>query len=273
MVIPAYAGALNTKNQRDTVLITGASSGIGLDLARLMAPDFDLIITARNKTKLEQIAQELQGKNGNHVHVIPADLARVEAPEQIFAEIKRRGLRVDMLVNNAGFGAYGPFTKTNLNDELEMIQLNITALTHLTKLVLPEMRERKHGRIMNVASTAGFQPGPLMAVYYATKAYVISFSEALTNELKGTGISVSCLCPGATATEFAARADMEGSRLFKLGAMRSIDVARAAYNKLLSGGKGLIIPGIKNKLMVQSLRISPRKLVTSIARYLQERAS
>lgn len=272
MVIPAYAGALNTKNQRETVLITGASSGIGLDLARLMAPDFDLIITARSKAKLEQIAQDLQSKDGNHVHVIPADLARPEAPEQIFAEIKRRGLRVDVLVNNAGFGSYGPFAETNLQDELAMVQVNITALTHLTKLVLPEMRERKHGRILNVASTAGFQAGPLMAVYYATKAYVISFSEAIANELKGTGISVSCLCPGATATEFAARAGMEKSRLFKMGAMRSLDVARAGYRKLLSGGKGLVIPGVVNKLMVQSLRVSPRKLVTAIARSLQERA-
>ncbi len=271
MVIPAYAGALNTKNQRDTVLITGASSGIGLDLARLLAADFDLIITARNQTKLEEIAQDLQGKNGNHVHVVPADLARSEAPEQLFAEIKRRGLRVDMLVNNAGFGAYGPFTETNLHDELAMIQVNISALTHLTKLVLPEMRERKRGRILNVASTAGFQPGPLMAVYYATKAYVISFSEAIANELKGTGIAVSCLCPGATATEFAARAGMEKSRLFKMGAMQSRDVARAAYLKLLSGGRGLVIPGLLNKLMVQSLRVSPRTLVTAIARRLQER--
>ncbi len=270
MVIPAYAGALNTKNQRETVLITGASSGIGLDLARLMAPDFDLIITARNKAKLEQIAQELQSKDGNLVHVVPADLERPEAPEQIYAEIKRRGLRIDMLVNNAGFGVYGFFTELGLQEQLAMIQVNITALTHLTRLVLPEMQARKRGTILNVASTAGFQPGPLMAVYYATKAYVISFSEAIANELKGTGISVSCLCPGPTATEFAARAGMEKSRLFKLGAMRSSDVARAAYRKLVSGGKGLAVPGLINKLMVQSLRISPRKLVTAIARSLQE---
>jgi len=271
MVLPAYAGALNTKDERETALITGASSGIGLDLACLMAPDFDLIITARNKAKLEQIAQNLQSKNGNHVHVIPADLADSKAPELLFAEIKRRGLPVDILVNNAGFGAYGPFTETNLQDELAMIQVNITALTHLTKLVLPEMKARKRGRILNVASTAGFQPGPLMAVYYATKAYVISFSEAIANELKGSGISVSCLCPGATATEFAARAGMEKSRLFKLGAMQSRNVARAGYLKLLLGRSGLVIPGVINKLMVQSLRISPRRLVTAIARRLQER--
>ncbi len=270
MVLPAYAGALNTKDERETALITGASSGIGLDLACLMAPDFDLIITARNKAKLEQIAQNLQSKNGNHVHVIPADLADSKAPELLFAEIKRRGLPVDILVNNAGFGAYGPFTETNLQDKLAMIQVNITALTHLTKLVLPEMKARKRGRILNVASTAGFQPGPLMAVYYATKAYVISFSEAIANELKGSGISVSCLCPGATATEFAARAGMEKSRLFKLGAMQSRNVARAGYLKLLLGRSGLVIPGVINKLMVQSLRISPRRLVTAIARRLQE---
>jgi short-subunit dehydrogenase len=271
MVIPAYAGALNPTGHRETALITGASSGIGLDLARLMAPDFDLIITARNQVRLEEIARELQEGHGNHVHVVPADLARPEAPEQIFAEINRRGLEVDVLVNNAGFGGYGAFAETDLKTELEMIQVNISALTHLTKLALPGMVERKHGQILNVASTAGFQPGPLMAVYYATKAYVISFTEAIANELKGSGIVVICLCPGATKTEFAKRADMEHARLFKLGAMNSQDVARAAYRSLLRRRRGLVIPGLMNKVMVQSLRISPRRMVTAIARSLQER--
>jgi uncharacterized protein len=270
MVIPAYAGSLNTKDSRPIALITGASSGIGLDLARLMSPDFDLIITARNQTRLEDIAQELQQKFGNRVHAIAADLARPEAPAELWAEISRRGLHVDALINNAGFGAYGEFKDNKLEDELSMIQVNIAALTHLTKLAIPGMLARKQGRILNVASTAGFQPGPLMAVYYATKAYVISFSEAIANELNGTGITVTCLCPGATATEFAARADMEKSRLFKWGKMRSEDVARAGYRGMLSG-KTLVIPGLKNWVMAESVRFGPRKLVTAIARKVQER--
>lgn len=270
MVIPVYAGALNTKDRLPVALITGASSGIGLDLARLMAPDFDLIITARNQARLEEIAQELQAKHGNRVHAIAGDLARPETPFDLWTEITRRGLRVDALINNAGFGAYGEFKDTNLEVELQMIQVNITALTHLTKLALPGMLERKQGRILNVASTAGLQPGPFMAVYYATKAYVISFSEAIANELKGTGITVTCLCPGATATEFATRADMEKSRLFKLGRMRSDDVARKGYHAMLKG-RTLVITGVKNWALAQSVRFSPRKLVTAITGSLNQR--
>src|SRR5438270_171713 len=234
-----------------------------------MAPDFDLIITARNQSELEKIARELEAGHGNHVRVIPADLAQSHAPGEIFGEIERRGLGVDVLINNAGFGAYGTFAESNLERDLEMIQVNIAALTSLTRLVLPGMLECRRGRIMNVASTAGFQPGPLMAVYYATKAYVIMFSEAIANELKGTGVTVTCLCPGATATQFAARANMEQSRLFKLGAMRSADVAQAGYKGMMAG-KTLVIPGLLNKTLAFSVRFSPRKLVTAISRSLQE---
>lgn len=270
MVIPAYAGSLHQTSKRETALITGASTGIGLDLAWLAARDFDLIITARNQSRLEQVAARLEEQHGNRVHVLPTDLSRPEAPASLFAEIGRRGLRVDTLINNAGFGAYGAFADTNVQTELEMIQVNVTAVTHLTRLALPGMLERRQGRIMNVASTAGFLPGPLMAVYYATKAYVISFSEAIANELKGSGITVTCLCPGATKTEFAKRADMENSRLFKLGTMRSDDVARAGYRAMMRG-KTLAITGTGNWLMVESLRFSPRKMVTAIARTVQER--
>src|SRR5262249_51509151 len=270
MVIPAYAGSLNTKNKRDTAMITGASTGIGLELARLMGRDFDLVLTARNQSRLEQIARELQDRHGNLVHVIPADLTRPEAPSKIFADIGWRGLNVEVLVNNAGFGAYGEFATSNVQTELDMIQLNMTALTHLTKLALPGMLEGKHGRILNVASTAGFLPGPLMAVYYATKAYVISFSEAIANELSGSGVTVTCLCPGATDTEFAKRADMQNSRLFKMGTMRPEDVARAGDEAMLKS-KTLMIPGVKNWLMVESVRLAPRKMVTAIARTVQER--
>ena len=271
MVLPAYIGALDSKRPRETALITGASSGIGLDLAQLMAPGFDLIITARNQAGLEKIAQELQAAHGNHVHVISADLTQPEAPQQIFAEIERRGLSVDILINNAGFGSYGAFAESDPRTSLDMVEVNIAALTALTRLALPGMIQRKRGKIMNVASTAGFQPGPLMAVYYATKAYVIMFSEAIGNELKDSGVTVTCFCPGATATNFAERANMEESRLFKLGAMRSKDVARAGYNAMMAK-KALMIPGVLNKAVAMSVRFSPRKLVTAISRSLQEKA-
>lgn len=271
MVLPAYVGALDGKRQRETVLITGASSGIGLDLAQLMAPKFDLIITARNQAELEKIAEQLQTAHGNHVHVISADLTLPEAPQQIFTEIARRGLPVDILINNAGFGSYGAFAESDPRTSLDMVEVNIAALTALTRLALPGMIERKRGRIMNVASTAGFQPGPLMAVYYATKAYVIMFSEAIANELKGSGVTVTCLCPGATATKFAGRANMEESRLFKLGAMKSKDVACAGYKGMMAG-KGMVIPGLLNKTVAMSVRFSPRKMVTAISRSLQEKA-
>lgn len=270
MVLPAYAGTLNVHNEKATALITGASSGIGLDFARIMAPDFDLILTARNQARLEEIARELESQHRNRVDAIPADLARPEAPYKIFAEIEHRGLEVSVLINNAGFGAYGPFAEADLDTQVEMIQVNIAALTQLTRLALPHMLERKQGRIMNVASVAGFQPGPLMAVYYATKAYVISFSEAIANELQGSGVTVTCLCPGATDTEFGKRADMEESRLFKLGTMSSEDVARAGY-KAMMDGKTLLVTGWRNKIMAQSVRFAPRKLVTAIARTIQER--
>ena len=269
MVLPAYVGALDRQEKRETALITGASSGIGLDLARLMAPDFDLIITARNQSELEKLARELEAQHGNHVHVIPADLARPQAPNQVFTELERRGLAVDALINNAGFGAYGALAESDLQRQLEMIQVNIAVLTSLTRLALPGMRERRRGRIMNVASTAGFQPGPLMSVYYASKAYVIMFSEAIANELKGSGIAVTCLCPGPTATQFADRANMEQSRLFKLGAMNSMDVARAGYKGMMAG-KTMVIPGLLNKTLAFYVRLSPRKLVTAISRSLQE---
>jgi uncharacterized protein len=269
MVLPAYAGALERNQKRETALITGASSGIGLNLARLMAADFDLIITARRQTELEEIARELREAHGNNVHAISADLSRPESPAQLFGEIERRALPVDVLINNAGFGAYGRFAERDLQQELEMIQVNISSLTSLTRLALPGMLQRKRGRIMHVASTAGFQPGPLMAVYYATKAYVIMFSEAIANELQGTGVTVTCLCPGATATRFAGRAGMEQSPLFKMGAMDSVAVAQAGYKGMMAG-KTMVIPGLLNKTLALSVRFSPRKLVTSISRRFTE---
>src|SRR5216684_4294091 len=225
MVLPAFAAAAadpaGTPGEvRETVLITGASSGIGLDLARIFAAKkFDLILTTRTEAKLRDLARELERQHKIEAHVIVADLAEPDGPHRIFAEIVRLGLPIDNLVNNAGFGAYGEFKDIRLQEDLDMIQVNITALTHLTNLALPQMIKRERGRIMNVASTAAFQPGPLMAVYYATKAYVLSFSEALANEVHGTGVSVTALCPGPTASGFQAGAAMNDSRLFDFGTM------------------------------------------------------
>jgi len=248
-----------------TALITGASGGIGLELARLFAADkWDVALVARSEGKLKEVAAELQSAHGITARVIAADLAKREAPANIIEAL--RGVEIDALVNNAGFGLGGEFAKTDLNAELEMIQVNITALTHLTKLVLPAMVARRRGAILNVASTAAFQPGPLMAVYYATKAYVLSFSEAIADELRNSGVTVTALCPGPTATGFAAAANMESSALFKVTPPAGPkSVARAGYEGMKTG-KRIVIPGTKNKLLAQSIRISPRRLVTAIVR-------
>ena len=245
-----------------TALITGASSGIGLELARLFAADkWDVALVARSEGKLNELAAELHGITA---HVIPADLAKPDSPPKIMDAL--HGVEIHALVNNAGFGLGGEFAKTDLNAELEMIQVNVTALTHLTKLVLPQMIARRRGAILNVASTAAFQPGPLMAVYYATKAYVLSFSEAIADELRNSGVTVTALCPGPTDTGFASAANTASTMLFTM--MRPADaksVARAGYEGMKSG-KRIVIPGAKNKLLAQSIRVSPRRLVTTIVR-------
>jgi len=247
---------------RKVALVTGASSGIGLDIARQLARDgYELFLVARSAGKLHEIAKEL----GN-AKVIVADLAREDAPQQVFDASGP----VDVLVNNAGFGVMGPFSETDLQKELEMIDVNIGALTALTKLYLRPMIERRSGHIVNVASTAAFQPGPLMAVYYATKAYVLSFSEAIADELRDSGVTVTALCPGPTATAFADAAGMSSSRLFNIAKpMRSDAVAKYGV-RAMERGKRIAIPGVMNRLMMQSLRISPRRLVTTFVRKLQE---
>src|SRR6184192_465933 len=251
-----------------TALITGASSGIGLELARLLAADgVNLVLLARSRGKLHDLAATL----GNvKVHVVTRDLAHPSVPQEVFDELKEKSITVDWLVNNAGFGAHGKFAELSLPDQLEMMQVNMTALVHLTHLFLPQMLARRSGRIMNVASTAAFQPGPLMAVYYASKSFVLSFSEALANELSGSGVSVTCFCPGATATGFAQRAHMEGSRLFRMQAMDARTAAQAGYEGMRRG-QTLVIPGLRNRVLAQSVRFSPRKLVTAVSRSLQER--
>ena len=255
-----------------TALITGASSGIGLELAKLFAKDHhNLVLVARGADKLARVADELQRQFGISARVVPLDLSANSAPQFLFDQLQREGITIDILVNNAGYAVFGEFIKNPTEEELGQIHLNITALTHLTKLFLQPMLERHSGRIMNVASTAGFQPGPLMAVYYATKAYVISFSEALANELKGTGVTVTCLCPGVTDTGFQGRAGTENTLLFRaLRPMAAASVARDGYRGLMAG-KTLVISGFRNWLLAESLRVSPRKLVTAVSRKLLER--
>jgi short-subunit dehydrogenase len=260
------------KQSAPTALITGASGGIGYELAKLFAKDHhNLVLVARNGPRLAQVADELQRQFGITVRTVALDLTEPAAPQSLFKQLQSEGVAVDILINNAGYGSFGEFAEVPIEESLGQIQLNITALTTLTRLFLGPMLERRSGRIMNVASTAGFQPGPLMAVYYATKAYVISFSEALANELADKHITVTCLCPGATETGFAGRAGNDKSRLFKtLRPMDAKTVARSGYRGLLKG-KTLVIPGFRNWLVAESIRISPRKMVTAISRWVSER--
>jgi len=247
-----------------TALITGASGGIGLELARVFAEQgYALVLVARSRERLEEIAVDLRP---TPVQVYAKDLTLVGASEGVLREVPR----VDVLVNNAGYGVYGAFAQTSLVDELGMMQLNMSTLVTLTKLYLPGMLGARSGRILNVASTAAFQPGPLMALYYASKAFVLSFSEAIANELQGTGVSVTALCPGPVLTGFQARTGLQKSKLLqRLKPMDARTVAEAGYKGLMKG-KPVVIPGLMNKIVAQSVRFSPRALVTKIVRKMQE---
>src|SRR4051812_46462035 len=197
-----------------TALVTGASSGLGLEFSRLLARDgYNLVIVARDRQKLQQVADELQGQYKIQARVLVKDLSAASAGQEIYDELRGDSVAVDVLINNAGYALYGPFIETDLPTEVQMIGTNVTTLTILSKLFARDMVKRRRGRILNVASTAAFAPGPLMAVYYATKAYVLSLSEALANELQGTGVTVTALCPGPVETGFQQRAQMEASRL------------------------------------------------------------
>ena len=261
----------SSASQRKTALITGGSRGIGLELARQFAAHgHDVILVARHRDALEAAAGTLEGKYAIRATVIVADLADPEAPQRIFDVARNEGIDVEFLVNNAGFGLGGEFADTDVNTELDMIQVNVSALIHLTKLFMQPMLIRKSGRIMNVASTAAFQPGPLMSVYYGTKAFVLSFSEAIAEELRESGVTVTCLAPGATATGFAETAGVTNSRLHtRLGLQKADDVARYGYAAMVRGER-VAIAGIRNKIMIQSERFAPRALVTKLARLAQE---
>lgn len=253
----------------ETALITGASSGIGLELARLFAQDKSrLVLVARSSDKLEQLADDLRRNQGVEALVVAKDLADAAAPQAIFDELKARAIDVDVVVNNAGFGSVGALAALPLQRQMDMIQVNVAALTHLTRLFLPGMIERSRGGILNVGSTAAFQPGPNMAVYYATKAYVLSLTEALAEELAGTGVKVTCLAPGPTATGFGADSGMQHSFLFKLGTIDARTVARHGYQGFRKG-RVVVIPGLSNRLGALSVRLAPRLVVRKIVKRLQ----
>src|SRR4051812_14268121 len=257
--------------QRHTALVTGGSAGIGLELAKVLARNgYDLVLVSRTRDALEAAAGQIEGKHDVKAHVFAADLRRREAPESIFDFLHNENIPIEILVNNAGFGLGGEFADTELTRELEMIQVNIAALTHLTKLFLPAMIKAKSGRVLNIASTAAFQPGPLMAVYYASKAYVLSFSEAIASELNRTGVKVTALCPGPTDTEFQKRAGVETAPAFQGPIMMdSMTVARIGYRGMIAG-KRVVIAGVRNKIMAGMSHFTPRPIVLSIVKKMNE---
>ncbi len=252
-------------------LITGASGGIGLELAKLFAKDkYSLILVARDDAKLKSISEDFKKQYGTEVKAIVKDLSQPGAAHELYDEINRDTIEINALVNNAGFGGNGKFAETDLNVELDMIVLNDTALVTLTKLFLPGMINRKAGKILNVASTAAFVPGAFMAIYYASKAFVLSFSEALASELKGTGVTVTCLCPGPTSTGFQKRASVENTKLLKAQSVMSAEaVAKKGYMAMMKG-KAVMIPGLMNKLSIQSTRFAPRFVTTAITKWLNK---
>jgi uncharacterized protein len=258
------------RSKRDTALVTGASSGIGRSLARLLAADgCDLVLVARRGDELERLAAELTSEYGVSVATHPVDLARPDSAAALLDRLDTGRLPIDILINNAGFGMRGAFAGLPLDRQLEMIALNVTTLTLLTHRLLPGMLSRQHGGVLNVGSTAGFQPGPFMAVYYATKAYVVSFTEALAEEVTGSGVRVSCLAPGATDTGFAAEAGATDASLFRDEVMAVDEVARIGYEGW-KAGKILIVPGRRNRLRALAVRLLPRTSVVKAARRLNE---
>jgi uncharacterized protein len=253
---------------KETVLVTGASSGIGLELAKCFAADqASLILVARNTAAMEALAADLRREHKIEVHIIIADLSRPDSPQNIFDELKGRGTIVDVLVNNAGFGLHGGFTGLPLKRQLEIIQVNVSALVELTGLFLPGMRQQNRGGILNVGSVAGFLPGPNMAVYYASKAFVQSFSEALAEELRGTGVSVTNLCPGPTESNFSQTARGHHTRELQASKMSAAEVASAGH-RAFRAGRCVAVPGAKNRWLVELTRILPRAVVRkAVGRY------
>ena len=250
-----------------TALVTGASSGIGLEFAKLLASkNYNLIIIARNEEKLNSLKKELESKHGIQVIVKAKDLSKPEVAREIYDDLHKQNIKISLLINNAGFGEHGHFLNTSWQKESDMIQVNITSLMRLTKVFLEDMVAQGAGRILNVASVAAFMPGPFMATYFATKAFVLSFSEAIANELKGTGVTVTALCPGPTESGFQATANVEETNLVKGKKLPSSKkVAEFGY-KALMRGKTVAVHGFMNRLQVFGVRFIPRSIVRAIVR-------
>jgi len=252
----------------DMVLVTGASSGIGLELAKCFASEgCRLILVARKRDALHALAEELHRTHGTQAEVLTADLAESGAPSRIYEHLRTHGTKVDVVVNNAGFGAHGAFAELPVERQLEMLQVNVVALTHLSRLFLPGMLQRKHGGLLNVASTAAFQPGPGMAVYYASKAFVLSFSEAIAEELAGSGVTVTALCPGPTATNFAKAANARFSHGLMRSAMPAESVARIGH-RAFRDQRAVAIAGWRNQLLAFSVRLAPRAVVRKLVNFI-----
>jgi short-subunit dehydrogenase len=257
---------------RKSALITGASAGIGYELSKVFAKNgYDLILVARNKERLKAIAEEFKKQGQIEAKVIAKDLSKSETPEELYDQVNTSKIDIDVLVNNAGIAAHGKFTDSSIQAHMDLIQLNVTALTILCKLFGADMSRKGSGKILNVASTAAFQAGPHMSTYYASKAFVLSFSEALQHELKKDGVSVTALCPGPTKTEFFERNDMAGTKLQRSPHnMSAARVAELGYSGLMQG-KSIVITGLINRLLAFSVRLAPRKMATSIASSLNQR--
>jgi short-subunit dehydrogenase len=253
-----------------TALVTGASSGIGREFADILASrGHNLVLAARREEELNKLKGKLESQYRVNVVVFARDLSDLSACDDLCAELKRQGIAVDILINNAGFGDFVPFAEADWQKLDTMMHLNMLSLTRLTKLLLPAMLERRHGRILNMASTAAFQPGPLMAVYFATKAYVLSFSQALANEVAGSGVTVTVLCPGPTESGFRDAAGAERSKLFAGKIPSSRVVAEYGYPSMMKG-KLVAIHGAGNWLLANSTRFTPRRTLLKIVRWLVE---
>jgi len=254
-----------------TTLITGASTGIGRELAKLIARDApQVVLVARDQARLQSLAEEIGTIQGKRPPlVLPADLSLPQTPAHIASQLAERNIHVDCLVNNAGFGTHGLIWETDEKQTLELLQVNIVSLVHLTRLFVPGMVKRKFGRVLNVASLAAYLPGPYMASYYASKAFVLSYTEALDAELSGTGVTATALCPGPVATEFQKRAGVENSALFKNNSMDAVTCARIGYRAMMQGRR-VVIPGFKSRMMALGTKFTPRRILTVVAKNLNK---
>jgi len=265
--------ARKRKGEGQTALVTGASMGIGVDLAECFAKDgYDLILTARSEEALRAVAARLAEKYKVKAVPIAGDLGVIGGGTRLADEIRSRGFTIDVLVNNAGYGTAGAFAGSDEATQLGMIDLNVRALVELTHIYWPHMLARKRGGVLNVASTAAFQPGPLMAIYYATKAFVLSFSEALWKEAEKTGVHVSCLCPGPTASNFRERAGTGKTRLSRVGTpMTSMSVAKLGYRGF-QRNRRVVVTGGRNKMLARLAPFVPRGVLLSMVHNLQSPA-